>query len=214
MDFGSMLSAVGSPVMSLVQMNAAKQEAQRNRRFQEDMSSTAHQREVADLKAAGLNPILSAGGRGASTPGGSQASLPDLSAGVSRGVQSAVALKQGLANAKLTEVDAKMASDMYKLYNSNEVLKKGVLTGMLTQRAGGSKLSGLLGAGLGAGVSAGQLLLNKWRDWSQDRKEARSRKEKYEAWRRDLDAMLEERDRLPGAVVDPGWLFVDPSSPR
>ena len=76
--FGSVSSWLG-PVGSLaggIFTNSANQEmASDNRDWQTYMSNTAHQREVADLKAAGLNPILSAGGTGAATGAGAQATM-------------------------------------------------------------------------------------------------------------------------------------------
>lgn len=81
------------------------EQADKQMQFQKMMSDTAHQREVADLQAAGLNPILAAGGNGSSTPSGAAApiqapkiELPDL-------------LAYGVSLKQMEQVDQKIAID-------------------------------------------------------------------------------------------------------
>lgn len=101
-----------------VSYTASTASAKNQMAFQERMSNTAHQREVADLKAAGLNPVLSSGGSGASTPQGAEGDYGEL-AGIFDKLANTTVNSAKVAG----RINETLADAVESLAHSNEILR-------------------------------------------------------------------------------------------
>lgn len=149
-------------------------EAEKNREFQERMRNTAHQAEVKDLLAAGLNPILSAGGSGAVSPSGSVPTVystgsqyantgSNVNSAIASGISNARVVselsvndairerelsqaRQNAANADLAETQAKEARIKFDLKSANS--NKGYMqevAGEINKNVPGTAMTGAQG---------------------------------------------------------------------
>jgi hypothetical protein len=82
--------------------------------FQREMSNTAHQRQVKDLRAAGINPMLSAKLGGASTPQGASYTAQNVGSAAVQGYQAVSSARQAQAQTRLTNEQTGKASEERK----------------------------------------------------------------------------------------------------
>lgn len=137
---GGVIGGVGSLLSSGMNLYSASQ----NRKWMEHMSNTAHQREVADLRAAGLNPILSATRMGgASTPSSPPAQVSNpleaVGAGVSSAAQAPLQRAQLAAQLESTAyqqmVTRQTAHGLYldNLVKQQDVLRQSLVTDQMAK---------------------------------------------------------------------------------
>jgi hypothetical protein len=101
---GSLLGAFSASSINQKQIGLARDQMA----FQQRMSNTSYQRAMADMRKAGLNPILAYKQGGASSPGGAQPpQLRDPGASARETALNIAAVKEANAKAEMAEMDAK-----------------------------------------------------------------------------------------------------------
>lgn len=111
---GAALAGTGAVMQGL----ASYKSAQKQMQFQREMSNTAIQRQMADMRKAGINPILAAKYGGASTPGGASYSIPNIGSAAVEGYKGVSSAKQMQQQTKLGEQQVELTKA-----NINKVLQ-------------------------------------------------------------------------------------------
>lgn len=163
MDFGAALGGIASGVLGYLgvkETNAANaQQAQIQQAYQTEMSNTAYQRAVADMQAAGLNPMLAYTQGGATTPAGAKAEMQSALGAAATSAQTGYKIGTEAKNQNdLAEADVLLKREQAAAAGSQEDLNRAQMNLSLVEAA--NKSSQLPGHKLFVNEVASQIARN------------------------------------------------------